>query len=1081
LSANKHGFFNHVVSTFVRGNLPLLIMMASIVAGFLALRVTPREEEPQIVVPLADIMVSYPGGSAEDVEKLVSSRLERLLYQIDGVEYVYSMSRPEQAIATVRFYVGEDREDSLLKLHNKLQQNIDLVTPGIAGWIVKPLEIDDVPIVNATLYSERYDSIQLYRVAEELVAKLQRIPNTGPIRIHGGKRQIVEVILKPERLAAYQLAPQDIAGAIQVSSAQLISGSVESGNAQVLIEGSGFLRSIGDLQHLVVAMEEDRPVYLRDVADIQEGPLDADNYTRFGFGPASEQFQSGQTGGYQAVTISVCKKPGSNAVWVAREVQDRLAELREKVIPDEVGVAITRDYGATANDKVNELVSSLVLAVITVVGLLAFTLHLRAGLIVAIAVPITYSLTLLFNYLMGYTINRVTLFALILALGLLVDDPIAGVENIERHLREKRGQPRIPTIVGAMREIMSPILLSTIAIILAFTPMFFITGMMGPYMRPMAINVPLAVLMSTVVALTVTPWLTRVFLKTAEENVLPGAEVATGQDPATQKRLYRVYSGIVAPFIDSKRKSIVLLIVVGCLFVLSVALALTRFVPLKMLPFDNKNEFQVVVDMPETAPLEETNRVIQEVEDFLRGIPEVVSFVSYAGTGSPMDFNGLVRHYYLRQGSNVGDIRVQLVPKEERKAASHALILRIRNDIAAIAKRTGASLKLVEVPPGPPVLSTLVAEIYGSVDSSYDDLVEAAGIVKARMLEEPGVVDVDDSIEVPQKKWRFEVDREKAARNGISVQQVTEALNLAVSGGFAGLIHLPEEQNEFAIYLRLGRLDRSMVSRLETLSVRGRGGDMVQIGELGRFVETESEITINHKNMDRVVYVTAEVAGRGPAYSVLALQSHFKQNPLPDGIRLDWSGEGEWKITLDVFRDLGIAFAIALMGIYVLLVYETTSFLLPVVIMLSIPLTMIGIMPGFGLLNSLFSQVVGGYDDAIFFTATAMIGMIALSGIVVRNAIVLIDFIATRVDEGIPLRAAILQSGAVRMRPILLTAGTTLLGTWPITFDPIFSGLAWSIIFGLLVSTLFTLLVIPVVYHLLYRDRVLEDHAHVES
>jgi multidrug efflux pump subunit AcrB len=527
----------------------------------------------------------------------------------------------------------------------------------------------------------------------------------------------------------------------------------------------------------------------------------------------------------------------------------------------------------------------------------------------------------------------------------------------------------------------------------------------------------------------------------------------------------------VAPFIDSRRKSTLLLVIVGVLFVISVSLALTGAVPLKMLPFDNKNEFQVIVDLPEAATLEQTNKVIQEVEDYLRGVPEVMSFVSYAGTASPMDFNGLVRHYYLRQGSNVGDIRVQLVHREERKAASHGLILRIRDDIAEIAQRTNSSLKLVEIPPGPPVLSTLVAEVYGSVDKSYEDLISAAKVVKERMLEEPGVVDVDDTVETRQLKWRFEVDREKAARNGISVKEVTEALDMAVSGQFGGLVHRPDEQNEFAIYLRLGRLDRSMIPRLETLSIRGRGGDMVQIGELGAFVETQTEISIYHKNMERVVYVTAEVAGRGPAYAVLALQSHFKSNPLPEGIRVDWQGEGEWKITLDVFRDLGIAFSIALLGIYVLLVYETASFLLPVVIMLSIPLTMIGIMPGFGLLNTAFSQTIGGFEDSIFFTATAMIGMIALSGIVVRNAIVLIDFIGSRVETGMPLRSAILQSGAVRMRPILLTAGTTLLGTWPITFDPIFSGLAWAIIFGLLVSTLFTLVVIPVVYNMLYQNR----------
>jgi multidrug efflux pump subunit AcrB len=1074
----KRSFLTGIVEGFLRGNLPVLIILVSLIAGVLALMVTPREEEPQIVVPLADVMIAYPGGSAEDVERLVASRLERLLYQIDGVEYVYSMSRPGMAVVTVRFFVGEDREDSLLKLYNKLNQNMDQVTPGIMGWIVKPIEIDDVPIVNATLHSAAYDTHQLYRVAEEVVSKLQHVASSARITIHGGEPRIAHVYMDPERLTAYGLSPQELMGALQVSNVQGATGSFTQGNEAIEVEAGPFLRSVEELRNVMVGVFQDRPIYLRDVAKIVDGPSETQTYSRFSTGPAASvasrragpaasvaSRRAGPAAGVLAVnvpsvTIAVAKKKGSNAVWVARKVQDVLDGLRGSIIPDDVEVQITRDYGETANDKVNNLVYSLALAVITVIGLLALTMSWREGLIVALAVPITYSLTLLCNYLLGYTINRVTLFALILALGLLVDDPIAGVENIERHFKLAK-HPKLKAVVNAMSEIMPPIVLSTLAIIIAFTPMFFITGMMGPYMAPMALNVPIAVLMSTVVALTVTPWLSSKLLKYGAADKTKSTDVRT-------TRVYRFYTGLVSPFIESRGRSRMLMIVVALLFAGSVALTLTGLVPLKMLPFDNKNEFQVLVDMPESTTLETTDAVVRELEDYLRTIPEVTDFTTIVGSGSPMDFNGMVRHYYLRQGSNVADIRVNLLHRDDRKMDSHALVLRIRNDVAAIAERTGASVKLIEVPPGPPVLSTIVAEIYGQPHHSYDELVAAAQTVKAQMATEEGIVDLDDSVEQKQRRLSFEVDRDKAGRNGISVQAVVATLQAALAGQNAGIIHVPTEQNELPIVLRLPRADRSSVALLKTIAVKGRQGNVVQLGELGMFHEKVVDKTIFHKNQERVVYVTSEIAGRGPAYAVLNLQSHFKENPLPEGITADWRGEGEWKITLDVFRDLGIAFSIALLGIYILLVYETASYLLPVIIMLSIPLTMIGIMPGFWLLNVIVNRPVGGFANPVFFTATAMIGMIALCGIVVRNAIVLIDFIRQSRDRGESLHDAIIESGAVRLRPIVLTAGTTMLGAWPITFDPIFSGLAWSIIFGLFVSTVFTLVVIPVVYNMIY-------------
>ena len=1077
----KLSFMGRVVDNFLRGNLAVLLMIISLVAGAVALLVTPREEDPQIVVPLADVMVSYPGGSAEEVERLVASRLERMLYQIDGVEYVYSMSRPGMAVVTVRFFVGQDREASLIKLYNKIFQNIDKTTPGIAGWVVKPVEIDDVPIVNVALYSERYNEHELYRVAEEAASRLQHIENSARVTIHGGQKRQIQISVDPERLAAYHLSAMEIAGALKVANAQAETGSFQKSDREVLLEAGPFLSSAAEVRNLMVGMHADRPVYLRDVAQVTDGPEEATSYSRIGFGAGTIwdsgfRIQDSESGkrksdlgtqaSFPAATIAVAKKKGSNAVWVASDVEKILKAMRGDIIPDEVKFRVTRNTGSTANEKVSNLLESLAIAVITVIGLITLAMNWRVGLIVVIAVPITYALTLVVNYLAGYTINRVTLFALILALGLLVDDPIVGVENIYRHLAMRK-LPRLQAISLAMNEVMPPVVLATLAVIVAFLPMFFITGMMGPYMRPMALNVPLAMLSSLIVAVAITPWLSNKLLK------VEGHEHDTGNVRDTMT--YRVYSKVMLPLVQSRSKTWVLVGITVFLFAGSIVLALTGLVPLKMLPFDNKNEFQIVVDMPESATLERTDAVVREIENLLRTVPEVTDFTSTVGAASPMDFNGLVRHYYLRQGANVADLRVSLLPRKAREMDSHALVLRLRNDMAVLANRTGANLKLVELPPGPPVLSTLVAEVYGRPNQSYEELIAAAKTVEAQMHKEPGVVDVDDSVEAVQDKFFFRVDRDKAARNGIATEDIVQSLQMALSGMPVGSLHVPTEQNELPIVIKLPREKRSDLSRLATLTVKGRGGMVVQLGELGAFESRMADKTIFHKNQERVVFVTGEMAGRGPAYAVLALESWIKKNPLPAGIKVDWAGEGEWKITVDVFRDLGLAFAAALVGIYVLLAYQTGSYVLPGIIMLSIPLTMIGIMPGFWLLNALGNKPVGGFDNPVFFTATAMIGMIALAGIVVRNGIILVDFIKTAVERGDSVKDAILESGAVRFRPIALTAAAALLGAWPITLDPIFSGLAWSLIFGLFVSTVFTLVVIPLVYFWLVGGK---EHPH---
>ena len=1068
MTEQKHSFTSGILQAFLKGNLSILLILISLAAGAAALLITPREEEPQIVVPLADVMVMMPGSSAEEVEQLVSSRLEKLLYQIDGVEYVYSMSRPGMSVVTVRFFVGEDREDSLIKVYNKIFQNVDQTTPGIAGWVVKPIEIDDVPIVNVALHSAAHGTHELYRVAEEVAHKLQSIPDSARITIHGGQKRVVHVQLDVERLAAYGLSPMEIAGALKISNAQAESGSFAQADAAIVVEAGPFIQSADEVRNLMVGVHQGRPVYLRDVANVEDGADELNTYTRFGAGPAAAAIDNGMAPGQvdSAVTVAVAKKKGSNAVTVAQDVERMLSELRGTIIPDGMQATVVRDYGHTANEKVNDLVMNLVMGILTVVGLIALTMGWREGVIVGLAIPITYSLTLLFNYLLGYTINRVTLFALILALGLLVDNPIVGVENISRFLSMKKF-PRLQAVALAMEEVMPPILLATLSIIVSFIPMFFISGMMGPYMAPMALNVPLTMLSSLLVALAITPWVSSKLLKDTS------AAVAAYDVKTTAT--YRIYRRLMDPFVSSSGRSAVLLLAVAGLFGFSVFLALSGRVPLKMLPFDNKNELQIVADLPEGTTLETTDAVIREVEEYLQTVPEVVNFVSTVGAGSPMDFNGLVRHYYLRQGPNLADVRINLLPRQQREMGSHALALRIRNDVAEIARRNGALLKIVEAPPGPPVLSTVVAEIYGRPDQPYSELIAAAKILQTRMAGQEGVVDIDDTAEANQQKLFFRVDREKAGLNGISTEDVVNVLRIALSGMPAGVVHAPNEQNELPIVLRLPREKRSDPERLKTIMVKGRMGHSVPLGELGAFEADVVDPTIFHKNMERVVYVTAEMAGRGPAYAVLDLQSDLEKDPLPAGIEAVWTGEGEWKITVDVFRDLGIAFSAALLAIYVLLVYETGSYLLPIIIMLSIPLTMIGIMPGFWLLNVLGGQSVGGYSDSIFFTATAMIGMIALGGIVQRNAIILIDFIRSEAARGKSLRDAIIEAGAVRFRPIFLTAGTTLLGAWPITFDPIFSGLAWSIIFGLFVSTAFTLIVVPVAYGLLYKNKPIQE------
>ena len=1062
-----HGMISGLVSPFLNTQLSVLLILVAVSLGIAAVWFTPREEEPQIVVPLADVYVQAPGASAKEVEKLVATPLERLLWQIDGVEHVYSQSRPGQAVVTVRYYVGEDRERSLVKLHNQIMMNQDQAPPVVHSWVVKPVQIDDVPIVTLTLHSKLYDDHQLRRMAEELLARLAEVADISQTRLLGGRPREVRVELDPKRLAGFGMSPLKVREALAGADASLKVGGFNQANRFYELTSDSFLTDVRQVGQLVVGVYDGRPVYLQNVAKVIDGPAEAESYTRIGF---SRRYLR-ETGGdpaqciQNAVTLALAKKRGTNAVAVANQIIERMDELKRRVLPSDVEVTVTRNQGETAQNKSDELMKSLAFAVITVVLLLAFTLGWREALVVACAVPLSFALALFVNYLFGYTINRVTMFALILSLGLVVDDPITNVDNIQRHIRMGRLKPRFATL-AAVGEVLPPVIMSTLAIIVSFLPMFFITGMMGPYMGPMAVNVPLTVTFSTLWALTVVPWLSYKLLRKRSPLVQTQAGPKKEPEQTTSQGLKKAYEALVGPFLKSRALRWLLLIAILVMLAGSMALAGLRLVPLKMLPFDNKNEFQIVLDFPEGTTLENSSRAVKEFEEFLAGVPEVRDYTSYVGIASPMDFNGLVRHYYMRKGGHLADIRVNLAPKERRAQQSHGIVLRLRDKLMELAKAHNVALKIVETPPGPPVIATLVAELSGREGVTYDQLIEAAQKLKKIMATEPGVVDIDDSSETKRLRVDYVLDKEKAALHGVTTSQIINTLRLSLSGDSPATIHLPYERLPLKVNIILPRELRSNLITLNQVPVRTADGRMIPLAELGYIERRPCEQPIMHKDLAPLVFVYGETAGRAPGETVIDLMAKLEKDPLPHGVKVEWAGEGEWQITLRVFRDLGLAFGAALVGIYILLVLQTGSFFMPLLLMVAIPLTMLGIMPGFWLLNVLTAKTIGGYLDPVFFTATSMIGMIALGGIVIRNSLVLIEFIEQAMAEkAMGLKEAIVESGAVRFRPIVLTAATTALGAWPITLDPIFSGLAWALIFGLVASTAFTLLVVPVCYY----------------
>lgn len=1040
-----------ITQYFINSQLTVLLMAATAILGLFALSFTPREENPQIVVPAANVMVMFPGASAKEVEELVSKRLEAKLWEIPGVEDVYSVSMNSMSVVTVKFFVGEDKERSLVKLYDKLMSNMDVAPAGASQPLVKPIDVDDVPIVAITLSAEPgkgYDDGKLRLVADHVIDELRKVQGVGATTVIGGRSRQVRVTLDPLKIAGYGLSPLQIAGAINASNSNLISGDLDAGTKKLMLETGGFFGTAADVKNAVVGVANGRPVYLSDVADVADEFEERSKLTRIAFGPGSlhdknlhKTFADEKPAEEApAVTIALAKRQKLNAVEISKAVLARFDDVKKTQLPPDIKATITRNDGKTANDAVNELVFHLVLSILIVVALLYFTLGWREAAIVALAIPLTLFITLAVGMVAGQTINRITLFALILSLGLLVDDAIVVVENIHRHYRHEQ-HSRLQGAILAVNEIGMPTILATFTVVLAFIPMAFVTGMMGPYMRPIPFNVPVAMITSLLVAFIVTPW--------ASYRLMKGESHSGNVQPLEDTKIYRAYRKILGPLLESSRKRKIFMTAVAAALVVTMLFPLLQWVKFRMLPKANKNTFLVSIDMPPGTALESTDRVARAVGDFLRSIPEVKDYETFVGTGSVIDFNGLLRGGAFREQSHFADIRVNLTDKEERKRKSEDIVLAIRPDISKLANDYGANIKLVEDPPGPPVRATVVAEIYGP---DYAKQREIAGEIKELFGKTAQVVDIDDSVKEKQDKYRLVVDKEKAALAGISTEQIVQTLRLSVAGMAISTLHVPSAKNPVSIVLRLPKVERTGLSDLDRVYLTGPQGNQVSLASLVTVIPAEMDKAIYHKNLEPVTYVYGEMAGRSQVYAVIDMMKYLWKHPLPEGYRIKW--DGEMKLTLDVFRDLGAAMGVALIAIYLLLVGRFRSFTIPLVIMAAIPLSMIGIMPGFAL-------------TGVYFSATSMIGVIALAGIVVRNSIVLLEFILDKKQEGMPLTQALIEAGAIRTRPIVLTAAAAILGSVVIVADPVWSGLALALIFGMLASTALTLVVIPLFYYML--------------
>lgn len=1064
--APRLGLPGRLAAAFQANPLTPVLALLGLLLGLLAVMVTPREEEPQIDVTMANVIVPFEGASARDVEQLVATPLEQKLSGIEGVRHVYSVSRPGMAVVTVEYQVGVARQPALVRLYNQVYSNQDWLPPGVGAGppLVKPKGIDDVPVMAVTLWTDdpQRGATQLAEVAHTLETEFKRVSGTRDVYTIGAPDRVVAVTLDPAKLAAQGLSVSDLAGALRAANVVRDAGERVGGNAAVPVTAGTFLAGAGDVADLVVGLADGKPVRLSDVATVRDGGDIASRYAWHG-APAG---RAGPVAGIApAVTIAIAKKPGSNAADITGAIRTRLAQLQDELVPDGVHAVVTRDYGRTATDKALKLIQKLVFATGSVVLLVLFALGWREAIVVGSAVVLTLAVTLFASWAMGFTLNRVSLFALIFSIGILVDDAIVVVENIHRHMA-LGGKPLREAIPPAVQEVGGPTILATFTVIAALMPMAFVSGLMGPYMRPIPINASVGMLLSLAIALVVTPWLS---LKLLARH--GAATKAHDADERAASRLHRLFERTLRPFLDTERggrRRLWLFGGMAALVLLSASLAVFQLVVLKMLPFDNKSELQVIVDLPEGRTLEDTNALLTELVAAVDRVPEVLDYQGYAGTAAPINFNGLVRQYFLRSGSNVGDLQVNLVDKHARKRKSHDIARALRPVLAAIGDRHDASVKVVEVPPGPPVLAPLVAEIYGP---DYPRARQLGRALAQRFRAAEGIVDVDTSVESDAPREILVVDRARATRLGVPQSTIADAVSAAVSGLDATYVHDGASKYARPVRLRLPAAEQGSLRRLLALKVRGGEGRLVPLSELVAVRKASWDGAIHHKDLLPVVYVTGDEAGRldSPLYGMFDLVGQLRDGAV-DGTRLGqrfiaqpadtsrfaikW--DGEWQITYETFRDMGIAYAAGLVLIYLLVVAQFRSYLVPLVIMAPIPLTVIGVMPGHALAGAQF-------------TATSMIGMIALAGIIVRNSILLVDFINHEVARGVALADAVVDACAVRAKPIVLTGAAAMLGAFFILDDPIFNGLAVSLVSGILVSTVLTLVVIPLLYFGLLR------------
>ena len=1052
-----------IAGQFINSKLtPLFILFSLLLGGFAILR-TPREEEPQIVVPMLDVFVSMPGASAAEVEQRASIPMERLLREVPGVEYVYSISRPGMSMLVVRFLVGTKEEDAIIKAYNKLYSNFDRIPAGVSQPIIKVRSIDDVPIFAVTLWGKNYDSYQLRQIAGELDSQLKQIDDVSETKIIGGLPRQVRVTLDTQKLAAYGMTPGAVVAQLQQANARGEAGSFSRGNQEFAVDAGRFLGTATDLQQIVVGVSQGRPVYLRDVAaSITDGASEPEDYVLYGNGAAAK---SGASGDYPAVTLTLAKRKGTNATDITVAAEKKIESLRGYLLPADLNVSITRNYGETAKDKSDELLKHLMIATLSVTLLIALALGWRESGVVLIAIPVTLALTLFIFYLFGYTLNRVTLFALIFSIGILVDDAIVVVENIVRHFRMPTncGRNLSAIAIEAVDEVGNPTILATFTVIAAILPMAFVRGLMGPYMRPIPVGASAAMLFSLIVAFAVSPW--------SALRLLHHYADRAGEEHEKEGWTTKLYRRIMNPLLESASRRWIFLGSVVVMLLLACSLVAFKLVKVKMLPFDNKSEFQVILDMPDGTPLEQTTRVSQELGQYLGQQPEVVNYQIYAGTSGPYNFNGLVRHYFLRRGANQADIQVNLLGRKERKTQSHEIAKRLRPGLVAIGNKYGARLKVAEVPPGPPVLQTLVAEVYGP---NYEQQMALARQIKQVFQSTPGVVDVDWYVEDPQAKYDVVVDLDKAALHGVSAAAVSQTIQMGLNGATAGLLHDPKSREDIPIRVQLDRPGRSAIESLTSMRLPTATGGQVSIAEVTNVKNETIDVSRYGKNLRPVVYVLGDVAGEveSPVYAIMKMNEAIDKLRTPEGYaikrynaemptetdRLTMKWDGEWHITIEVFRDLGMAFAAVLVLIYILVVGWFRSFVTPLVIMAPIPLTLVGILPAHMLMGA-------------FFTATSMIGFIAGAGIIVRNSIILVDFIELRREQGQPLEQAVVDAGAVRFRPMLLTAAAVVVGASVILFDPIFQGLALSLMAGEVASTLLSRMTVPVLYYMVEKRK----------